>query len=71
MRDWLVELRGKESQQKTASAVRVSQSHYAAIETGARRPSVEVAKALGALLGFEWTRFFEEADKGGEGDARA
>lgn len=40
-----------------------SESYMSQIESGARRPSVEVAKRIGAALGFEWTRFFEE---GGE-----
>jgi len=31
------------------------------LEKGKRRPSVEVAKKLGALLGFDWTEFFEES----------
>lgn len=37
----------------------VSESHLSLIESGARRPSVDVAKRLASVLGFEWTKFFE------------
>lgn len=38
----------------------ISYPHYNFIENGKRRPSVKVAKRIAALLGFSWTRFFEE-----------
>ena len=38
----------------------ISESHYCLIERGQRRPSPEVAKRIAAVLGFEWTRFFED-----------
>lgn len=37
----------------------ITQQYYSAIETGRRRPSVEVAKRLGAALGFHWPMLFE------------
>ena len=59
MRKWLVELRGNRTQQTIADAAGIAQNTYAALETGARRPSVEVAKRIAEVLDFEWTRFFE------------
>lgn len=43
-----------------ADEIGMSQSGYASIETGARTPSVPMAKRIAAVLGFEWTRFFED-----------
>lgn len=59
MREWLVTLRGKQSQQELAGKIGMSQSGYALIETGDRRPSVQTAKKIASVLGFDWTRFFE------------
>ena len=58
--EWLKTLRGKKSQYKVAELAGISQSFYAAIETGKREPSVAVAKRIAAVLGFDWTRFYEE-----------
>lgn len=60
--DWLKEVRkGKEmTGAEVAEAVGVTQQFYSFIENGRRRPSVDVAKRIAAVLGFEWTRFFEE-----------
>ncbi|MBC8537300.1 helix-turn-helix transcriptional regulator [Feifania hominis] len=60
MRKWLVELRGNRSQQDVAKASGISQSFYASIEIGTRRPSVEVAKRIANVLGFEWQQFYED-----------
>ncbi len=60
---WLAEIRGKRSQQSVADEIGMSQSGYASIETGARTPSVIMAKRIAAVLGFEWTRFFEDDDR--------
>lgn len=60
---WLAEIRGKRSQQSVADEIGMSQSGYASIETGARTPSVPMAKRIAAVLGFEWTRFFEDDDR--------
>ena len=48
----------------------ISQQHYSLIERGERRPSVEVAKRIAAVLGFEWTRFYEDGaeEEGGGKD---
>ncbi|MTI95416.1 MAG: helix-turn-helix transcriptional regulator [Firmicutes bacterium] len=61
-RRWLIRLRGNTSQQLIAQQCGISQNFYSWIEQGERRPSVEVAKKIAAVLGFEWTRFFEEED---------
>lgn len=61
MRDWLVEIRGPKSQYKVAEEIGIAQSTYASIETGSRRPSVEMAKRIGKAMDFEWTRFYEGA----------
>ena len=49
-----------------ADAAGISQSYYAGIETGIRgKPlSVPVAKKIAAVLGFDWTQFYEEAGAG-------
>lgn len=43
----------------------LSASGLSMIETGRRRPSVKLAKRLGAALGVDWTLFFED---GGQND---
>lgn len=40
---------------------KVSISALSMIENGRRRPSVDLAKRLGAALGVDWTLFFEDA----------
>jgi len=60
LRKWLIELRKGYSQTQIAEAVGISQQMYSAIELGERRPSVEVAKKIAAVLGFHWTKFFED-----------
>lgn len=39
----------------------ISEPYYCLIEGGKRRPSVEIAKRLGAALGVNWTLFFEDS----------
>lgn len=43
-----------------SSRVGISQQYYNLIENGKRRPSVEVAKKIAEVLGFPWTRFYDE-----------
>ena len=59
MRDWLVEIRGTRSQYKVAEEIGIAQSTYASIETGSRRPSVDMAQRVAEKMGFDWTRFYE------------
>ena len=39
----------------------VAQRTIAAYENGERRPSPEVAKRIGEVLGFPWTDFYEDS----------
>ena len=63
MRDWLVTLRAGRSQSKVAKEIGIAQSTYASIETGYRTPSVATAKKIADVLGFPWTRFFENVEE--------
>lgn len=47
------------SQQEVADAVGIDRSYYTKIENGLT-PSVKVAKAIGKILGINWTNFFDE-----------
>lgn len=64
MRKWLSEIREKcgLSQAATAKKAGISQSYYAAIETGDRgKPlNANIAKRISEVLGFDWTQFFEQ-----------
>jgi putative transcriptional regulator len=48
------------SQAKIARIVGVSQVAINYLESGQRKPSVDLAKKLGKALGIKWTKFFEE-----------
>lgn len=48
------------TQQTVADESEIARGAYSNIENGERRPSVEVAKRIAAVLGFDWTRFYEE-----------
>lgn len=62
MRIWLKDIRAQQNmtQQEVAKAANVDVTMISKIELGERRPSVEVAKKIAAVLGFKWTRFFED-----------
>lgn len=59
-RTWLVNLREcKEyTQEQVSELCGIKRPYYTMIETGKRRPSVDVAKKIASALGFEWTLFF-------------
>ena len=40
-----------------------SPSTLSLIESGKRRPSVDLAKKIGLVLDFDWTLFFEEEEQ--------
>lgn len=69
MRAWLKEIREKSglSQTVVAKKAGISQNYYSSIETGIRgNPlNVDVAKKIAEALGFDWTRFYEDADQKG------
>lgn len=60
----LKEIRKKKglTQEQVAEACGMAQASYSNIENEERCPSVDTAKRIAAVLGFRWTRFFEEED---------
>lgn len=62
--DFLKELRMSKGMTQTdvSNLAGISQPAYCNIENSERRPSVEMAKKIGAVLGFDWTRFFEREE---------
>lgn len=46
-------------QNALANETGVTQQYIWLIENGQRRPSVEVAKKIANVLGFDWTEFFK------------
>ena len=63
MRQWLVDIRKQAgmTQKAVAEQAGISQPFYAAIETGKRGNPLKVpyAKAIAAVLGFGWEKFYE------------
>ena len=51
------------TQQQLADLVGVDRTLISKIENGAATPSVTTAKKIAAVLGFDWTRFFEDEDE--------
>lgn len=46
------------SHQDVADKVMITRQFYGMLENGERRPSVDVAIKIGALLNIDWTIFF-------------
>jgi len=61
-REWLKKLRLDQSlnHEGVANAANIHRAYYTMIESGYRTPSVDVAKKIAAVLGFDWVRFFED-----------
>lgn len=59
--DWLREKRKETglTQDEVAEKVGINRATLSKLETGETNPSVKLAQKLGALLGFDWTRFYE------------
>ena len=59
--NWLEEIRTANgmSQKEVAEAAEISQPTYCNIEKGKRGISVDTARRIAAVLGFDWTRFYE------------
>lgn len=59
---WLVKAREdkKMSQCDLAKEVGLSQQAISTYENGERTPSVDTAKAIAKVLGFKWTKFFDD-----------
>ena len=62
MRSRLKELRHKShlTQEQLAKMVGISRTMITEIENGNANPSVKVAKKIAAVLGFDWTRIYED-----------
>lgn len=56
---WLEAIRKNRSQADVAKNAGISQAFYCEIERGKKCPSVPVAKKIAAVLGFDWTKFYE------------
>ena len=66
MRSWLKKLRNEShnlTQEQLAKMVGISRTMITEIENGNANPSVKVAKKIAAVLGFPWTRFYEEVSE--------
>lgn len=48
------------TQQQLADMVGVDRTLISKIESGCATPSVSTAKRIATVLGFDWTKFFEE-----------
>lgn len=59
-RSWLIGYRESKNltQEQVAELCEIKRPYYTMIELGKRRPSVEVAKKIARVLGFEWPLFF-------------
>lgn len=60
--EWLKEIRSKAkiTQESIAALVGIERASYSNIESGERRPSVETAKKIADVLGFDWVLFFPD-----------
>ncbi|WP_082693039.1 helix-turn-helix transcriptional regulator [Bacillus sp. FJAT-29814] len=61
-REWLIKLRKSKqmTQKHISSAAFIDRAYYAQIESGRRNPSINVAKSIAHLLGFDPMDFFPE-----------
>lgn len=55
-----IRIEKKVTMRQVADAASISESMYCQIENGKRRPSPDVAKRIGAYLGFSWTMFYDD-----------
>lgn len=65
-RNWLIAIREKKklSQKYVSEEVGITQPSYSNMERGKIRPSVKTAKAIADVLGFDWTKFYEDVENG-------
>lgn len=59
------------TQEKLAGVVGASRQMIGLLENGSAKPSVKLAKKIANVLGFEWTRFYEDGEtqhKAGRGE---
>lgn len=59
-RQWLISYREAKvlTQEQVAELCGIKRPYYTMIETAKRRPSVDVAKKIAGVLGFDWILFF-------------
>lgn len=69
VREWLIQIREEQdmTQGAVANAAGIAQPSYFEIEKGISTPRPETAKKIAAVLGFEWTRFYEDEEENEEG----
>lgn len=48
------------TQRELAEMVGITQGWLSSIESGTRKPSVQVAKKIGMVLDFDWTKLFDD-----------
>ena len=62
MREWLYKARKNKNltMAEVAAKSNISESYYSMIENGNRDVSVKTAKKIAKVLGFDWTKFYEE-----------
>ncbi|MEC1824054.1 helix-turn-helix transcriptional regulator [Bacillus paralicheniformis] len=60
-RAWLISIRAqsKMTQEEVANRAGIKRPYYSQIESGVRRPSVQVAKRISEVMDFDWALFFE------------
>ncbi|MCY7743687.1 helix-turn-helix transcriptional regulator [Bacillus paralicheniformis] len=60
-RAWLINIRAqsKMTQEEVANRAGIKRPYYSQIESGVRRPSVQVAKRISKVMDFDWALFFE------------
>lgn len=65
MREWLFEIRKRKNLTMAEVAARsnISESYYSLIENGNRNVPVHTAKKIAKVLGFNWTKFYEDESK--------
>lgn len=62
-RNWLKKIRNEKglTQQDVANSGGFARTYYTMVEQGKRTPSVDVAKSIARVLGFDWTIFFDDS----------
>ncbi len=62
MKKWLKEIRISKNltQEELANLIGISRTMVTEIENGNANPSIKCAKKIAHVLGFHWTRFYED-----------
>ncbi len=65
MRQWLFDIRkeGNFTMAEVAEQSGISESYYSMIENGVRNLPVSTAKKIASVLGFKWTKFYDDEQK--------